>query len=189
MRTIGLKDVYFAKQLTDTASGATYDAPVKIARAINAKVTPKVNSEKWYSDDSVEEIVTAFDSMDVEVEMNDLPLESRALLQGISTANGELVESTSDIAPVGALMFKALMSTGKYRYVVLYKGKFEQVPDEYDTKADKIASKTAKLKGSFYAREDGKYRFTLDENVTGASSTKIGAWFTTVQEPDASTSL
>ena len=189
MRTIGLKDVYFAKQLTDTTAGATYSAPVKIARAINAKVTPKVNSEKWYSDDTVEEIVSAFDSIDVEFEMNDLDLTSRALLQGITTSNGELVESTSDIAPVGALLFRSLMSTGKYRYVVLYKGKFEQVEDEYETKADKISSKTPKLKGSFYAREDGKYRFTIDENETGASSTKISAWFTAVQEADANTSI
>jgi len=54
--------------------------------------------------------------------------------------------------------------------------------DEYSSKADKIDSKTPKLKGVFYAREDGKWRFSLDENVTGASAVKTAAWFTAVQE-------
>ncbi len=183
MRVIGLKDLYFAKQLTDTAEGATYSAPTKIAKAINAKVAPKSSSENWYSDDSVEEVIDAFDSIDIELEVNDLSLASRALLQGITTANGELVETKNDIAPVGALMFRSKTSTGKYRFVVLYKGKFSLVEDEYATQADKVESKTPKLKGTFYAREDGKWRFTLDENETGASATKIAAWFTAVQEP------
>jgi phi13 family phage major tail protein len=182
-RVVGLRDIYFAKQLTDTDAGATYSAPVEIARAINAKISPKTSSEKWYSNDSVEEVIEGFDSIDVEVEVNDLTLASRALLQGLTTSNGELVETNNDIAPVGALLFRSKTSTGKYRYVVLYKGKFSLTEDEYASQADKVESKTPKLKGTFYAREDGKWRFILDENETGASTTKIGAWFTAVQEP------
>jgi len=182
MRTIGVKDLYFAPQLTDTIAGATYSAPFKIARAINVKISPKTSSDKWYSDDSLEEVVGMFDSIDVEIEANDLTYEIRAKLQGITTQNGELVETSNDIAPVGALMFRALTSTGKYRYVILYKGKFELGEDEYSSKADKIDSKTPKLKGVFYAREDGKWRFSLDANATGASATKTAAWFTAVQE-------
>jgi len=182
-RQIGLKDVYFAKLTKDDDTGVTYSIPAKVAGAINAKISPKTSSEKIYSDDSVEEIINTFDSIDVEVEVNALDLTSRALLQGITTANGELLETTSDIAPEGALLFRSKKSNGKYRYVALYKGKFELVEDEYATQADKIESKTPKLKGSFYARNhDGAWRFTLDEDATGASTTKMAAWFTAVQE-------
>lgn len=183
-RQIGLKDVYFAPITKDDNTGVTYGNPVKIARAINAKITPKTLSEKMYSDDGIEEIISKYDSTDVELELSDLSLASRALLQGITIANGELVESESDIAPEGALMFRSKKTNGKYRYVVLYKGKFEVVEDEYATQTDKIETKTPKIKGSFYGRaKDGKWRFTLDEDETGASVSKISNWFETVQEP------
>lgn len=182
-RQIGLKDVYFAKITKDDETGVTYGTPSKIAKAINAKITPKNTSEKLYSDDTIEEIISKYDSTDVEIEVSDLSLESRALLQGISTANGELLESDSDSAPEGALMFRSKKTNGKYRYVVLYKGKFELVEDEYATQTDKIETKTPKIKGSFYARaKDGAWRFTLDEDETGASTSKISNWFKTVQE-------
>lgn len=184
-RQIGLRDVYFAKITKDDTTGVTYATPVKIARAINAKISPKTATEKFYSDDSVEEVITNFDSIEIEVEVNQLTLASRALLQGITVgANGDLVETVNDIAPEGALLFRSKKSNGAYRYVVLYKGKFELVEDEYTTTTDSVDSKTPSLKGNFYARtNDGVWRYTIDSDEPNASQTKISAWFTTVQPP------
>lgn len=182
-RQIGLKDLYFATITKDDDTGITYGTPKQIARGINAKVTPKTTSEKQYSDDQVEEIINNFDGVDVELEINTLTLEARALLQGITMENGELLETSDDISPEGALMFRSKKSNGKYRYVVLYKGKFEIAEDEFATIADTAESKTPKLKGSFYARNyDGAWRFTMDEDETGVNTTKLTNWFTTVQE-------
>ena len=44
-RQIGLKDVHVAIIESDGSSGTVYKAPVKISRAITAKITPSVNSE------------------------------------------------------------------------------------------------------------------------------------------------
>ena len=182
-RQIGLRDIHIAVLTNDDETSATYDAPVKLERAINAKLTPKSNSENIYSDDSVEDIITAFEGVDVEIEINQLTLDSRAKLQGAKVVKGVLIENKDDIPPTIALGFKSKKNNGKYRYVWLLKGKFELASDEYDTEGEKPQPKSAKLKGSFFARDyDGNYRFIGDEDATGIDETIIASWFTAVPD-------
>jgi len=182
-RQIGLKDIHIAILKTDDATGTTYDPPIKLERAIAAKLTPKSNSENIYSDDSVEDIITAFEGVDVEIEVNQLSLTSRAKLQGAKVVKGVLVENKDDLPPTLALGFKSKKNNGKYRFVWLLKGKFEIVADEYDTEAEKPKAQSAKLKGSFYSRDyDGNYRFIADEDAQGIDATIISSWFTAVPD-------
>ena len=182
-RQIGLKDIHIAVITKDDETGVTYDIPSKLERAISARLTPKVSSENIYSDDTVEDIISAFEGMDVEIEINQLSLESRAKLQGAKVVKGVLVESKNDIAPTIALGFKSKKNNGKYRYVWLLKGKFEIASDEYDTEGEKPQPKTAKLKGSFFARDnDGNFRFIADEDATAIDPTIISSWFTAVPD-------
>lgn len=188
MRQIGLKDIHIAVLTKDDNEGVTYEVPTKLERSISAKISPKTSSEKFYSDDSVEEVVNAFDSIDVEIELNQLSIASRALLQGAKVVKGVLVETKNDVAPVLALGFKSKKSNKKYRYVWLYKGSFELTEDEYATEEDKANGKTAKLKGTFYAREnDGAYRLMADEDETEIDKATIDGWFTKVAEQPTST--
>lgn len=116
-RQIGFRDTHIAVQTKDDNTGATYDAPVKLERAICAKIPPKSNSDNIYSDDSVEDIITAFEGVDVEIEVNQLLLESRVKLQGAKVVKGVLIENKDDIAPNIALGFKSKKNNEKYRYV------------------------------------------------------------------------
>lgn len=180
-RQIGLRDIHIALLTKDEDTGATYAAPVKLERAVSAKLTPKTNSENLYSDDTVEDVLSSFDSIDVEVELNQLSLTSRATLQGSKVVKGVLIESKEDIAPTIALGFKSKKHNGKYRYVWLLKGKFELASDEYDTEAEKPSPKSAKLKGIFFSRDfDGNFRFIADDDEAGVDPTIISAWFTAV---------
>lgn len=180
-RQIGLRDIHIAILKSDNATGTTYDAPIKLERAISAKLSPKSNSENIYSDDSVEDIITAFEGVDVEIEVNQLSLTSRAMLQGSKVMKGVLIENKDDIPPTIALGFKSKKNSGKYRFVWLLKGKFELATDEYDTEAEKPKAQSAKLKGNFYSREsDGNYRFICDEDLQGVDATIISSWFTEV---------
>lgn len=187
-RQMGLKDIHVAIVTKDTVEGTTYDVPEKLERAISAKVTPKANTENIYSDDAVEDIVSAFEGMDVEIEVNQLTIKSRAKLQGAKVVKGVLIENKNDIPPTIALGFKSKKTNGKYRYVWLLKGKFELGTDEYDTEGEKPDPKSAKLSGKFYPRDsDGNYRFIVDEEGEGADKTIIDGWFTAVpQEPKIS---
>lgn len=176
-RVIGFKDVHVAVVKQDNAEGFLYEKPEKLERSIKAKLTPKNSTEKIHSDDSVEDIINGFDGVDIEIELNALSLESRAKLQGAKLENGELRESKDDIAPTVAIGFKAKMSNGKYRFVWLTKGKFQPTSDDYETQKDKVDTKTASLKGEFYAREyDGIYRRIADE--TDETTDLHNTWFT-----------
>ncbi|MFV0503754.1 MAG: major tail protein [Lachnospirales bacterium] len=185
-RQIGLKDIHIALLTNDDNTGVAYDVPAKLERAISAKLSPKSNSENIYSDDTVEDVITAFEGVDVEIEINQLSLESRAKLQGAKVVKGVLIESKDDMPPTIALGFKSKKNNGKYRYVWLLKGKFELASDEYDTEGEKPQPKSAKLKGTFFARDfDGNYRFIGDEDATGVDQTIIDGWFTAVpDEPE-----
>jgi phi13 family phage major tail protein len=182
-RQMGLKDIHIAILKEDTESGTTYEVPEKLEKAIAAKLSPKLNSENIYSDDSVEDVITAFEGVDVEIELNQLSLTSRAKLQGAKIVKGVLIENKNDIAPTIALGFKSKKTNKKYRYVWLLKGKFELTSDEYDTEAEKPNPKTAKLTGKFFSREyDGNYRFIADEDSEQVDTSIITSWFTKVPD-------
>ena len=180
-RQVGLRDIHIAILKTDDTTAVTYDAPIKLERAIGAKISPKSNSDNIYSDDSVEDVITAFEGVDVEIEVNQLSLTSRAKLQGAKVVKGVLIENKDDIPPTIALGFKSKKNNGKYRFVWLLKGKFELASDEYDTEAEKPKAQSAKLKGKFFPRDfDGNYRFICDEDNQGIDETIISGWFTAV---------
>lgn len=106
----------------------------------------------------MEDIITAFKGVYVEIEVNQLSLESRVKLQGAKVVKGVLIENKYDIVLTIALGFKSkkIINNNKYRYVLL-------------------------LKGKFYPREaDRSYRFIADENAVDVDVTSISGWFTAV---------
>lgn len=182
-RQIGLENLTVALVQEDTISGIKYATPIKLERSIKAKISPKTSSEKLYSDDSVEEILNNFDSCDVEIEINQLQLATRALIQGAKLVNGILVENKDDIAPELALGFRSKKSNGKYRYVWLLKGKFEITEDEYETIGEKPTAQSNTISGSFYGRNsDGNWRIMEDEDAEGSDPIRIANWFKEIPE-------
>ena len=75
-----------------------------------------------------------------------------------------LTYNHDDIAPYVALGFKIKKSNGKYRYVWLLKGKFDEVAEEAATQEDKAKFTTPKVKGTFMSREDGNWKYSADED-------------------------
>lgn len=181
-RTIGLRDISFSKLLTDIKkTEATYGPVKKYERSVSAKLTPKTNSDTSYSDDEVEDIITTFSQVDVEIELNQLSVATRAFLQGSKVINGILIENKDDQAPYVYMAFKSKKANGAFRYVCLFKGKFELVSDEHQTQEDKIKQGTAKLKGTFICREfDGNYRLIADSDDDGVVAADLEKWLTTV---------
>ena len=182
-RQIGLENLTVAIVEEDKSTGIRYATPIKLERSIKAKISPKTSSEKLYSDDSVEEILNNFDSCDVEIELNQLQLATRALIQGAKVVNGLLIENKDDIAPELALGFRSKKSNGKYRYVWLLKGKFEITEDEYETIGEKPTAQSNSISGSFYGRNsDGNWRIMEDEDSENANLERIANWFKNVPE-------
>lgn len=195
-RYCGLRDVYVAKVTQNDTEGYTAGTPVKMARAIKAKISDKFTSEKLYSDDGVEGMLQAYEGTDVELEVNTLAAADRAAFFGQAYLNGFLLKSAEDEAPEVALGYRVRRLNGKFDFVWMYCGRFAQGNEEnYETEAASKTAQTNTVKGEFYQREkmdkvNGKdvhlYEARVDESNlatedTGAAAA-IKAWFGKVQE-------
>ncbi|WP_338609532.1 phage tail protein [Clostridium baratii] len=188
-RRMGLRDISIALVTENTLSNYKTDAVKKLARSISAKVTEKKKVENTYSDDGTEEVIESFDSVEVEIEINDLSPEQEALLKGCKYENGFLVDNQNDMANEIAIGWRAKRTDGKYEFVWLYCGKFnEGTTENYETQEDKLKTQTPTLKGTFYPREkDKNWRVRVNESYLQENHTSAKAaiqnWFSTVQEP------
>lgn len=195
-RYCGLRDVYVAKVTQNDTEGYTAGTPVKMARAIKAKISDKFTSEKLYSDDGVEGMLQAYEGTDVELEVNTLAAADRAAFFGQAYLNGFLLKSAEDEAPEVALGYRVRRLNGKFDFVWMYCGRFAQGNEEnYETEAASKTAQTNTVRGEFYQREkmdkvEGKdvhlYEVRVDESNlatedTGAAAA-IKAWFGKVQE-------
>lgn len=195
-RTCGCKDIHVALVIANTVTQYLTDLPQKLARAIKVKIDEKWTSEKIYSDDGTEEVITSYEGTDVELEVNALAPQDKALIFGQLYTHGFLIKNTNDRAPEVALGWRERKLNGKYEFKWLYVGKFaEGISEEAQTKEGKLAPTTKSIKGSFYERElDGNYEISIDESnlieeYTDAK-TALENWFSEVQEyldPEEST--
>ena len=189
-RTCGCRDIYVAKITENTATSYVAETPVKLARAIKAKIDEKWTSEKIYSDDGTEEVINSYEGTDVELEVNALAPQDREILFGQLYENGFLVKTADDKAPEIAIGWRERKLNGKYEFKWLYVGKFaEGISEEANTKEGKLSPTTKSVKGSFYERNmDNRYEISVDEsNLVDDNTdakTAIADWFSKVQEKD-----
>lgn len=194
-RYCGLKDIYIAKVTENTATAYTTETPSKLARSLSAKISDKFTREKLYSDDGVEDIIDSYEGTDVEIIINAIAAEDYAKIYNNIYEKGFLIKSGSHEAVKLALGYRTKRKNGKYDFVWFYCGEFERPEKTHETQAEKIATQTITIKGSFYEREkevefDGKkfkpYSIEVDESNLLETETEaknaIVDWFSKVQE-------
>lgn len=197
-RLCGLKDITIAEVTANNGTTYTTGTPVKLARALSAKVSDKFTLEKIYSDDNVEDIVEQYEGTDIDFSVNTLAPQDYAALYENLYKNGFLLKAAGDGAKEIAIGWRAKKRNGKYEFTWYYCGKLERPEMNYETQEDKIKTQTSSLKGSFYARQkedeiDGKkknlYAIQVDESnlMEGDTTAKeaISNWFAEVQEYSA----
>lgn len=199
-RLCGLKDIYVAEVTTNDGAAYVTGIPIKLARALSAKVSDKFTQEKVFSDDSVEEIVEQYEGTDIDFSVNALGPQDYAMLYENLYKNGYLLKASGDGAKEIAIGWRAKKRNGKYEFTWYYCGKLERPEMNYETQEDKVKTQTAGLKGTFYARQkeeliDGKkknlYSIQVDESNLLTEDTSaadaIKKWFEKVQEYTAPT--
>jgi len=192
-RRVGLKDIYVALVTKNDATGYTAGTPIKLARAISAKVSDKFSSEKLYSDDAVEETATNYEGTDIELDVNALTPAEKAMLFGHMYEKGYLVKGKDDKPNEIAIGYRVKRLNNKYEFVWYYCGTAgEGMEETNETKAEKVSTQTDTVKLSCCAREyDGNFSCSVDESNlitedTDAASA-IADWFSKVQEWPTST--
>lgn len=190
-RRCGCKDIYIAIVNKNTATEYATATPIKLGRALNAKVTTKKTVESTESDDTIEETFESFDSIEIEFDVNKLSPEQKAILRGATYEDGFLINNVDDQAKEVAIGWRARQTNGKYEFVWYYCGKFNSGwDDQYETNGKKPKTQTDKMKGTFYGRQkDGNTSIEVDETFLLEShndaKSAITDWFAKVQEKDA----
>ncbi len=190
-RRCGCKDIYIAIVNKNTATEYETEKPIKLGRALNAKVTTKKTVESTESDDTIEETFESFDSIEIEFDVNKLSPEQKAILRGANYKDGFLINNIEDQAKEVAIGWRARQTNGKYEFVWYYCGKFNSGwDDQYETNGKKPKTQTDKMKGTFYGRQkDGNTSIEVDETFLLEShndaKSAITDWFSKVQEKAA----
>lgn len=186
-KPIGLSNLTWFPMLTDTETETTYDDPEKLARAIQAVLTPQFAEGLLESDDGIEDEISQVTAITVRIDANQLTEEMRGSLLGHDVDDqGGMTISGTDTPQLGALAFRALLSkqTGdnQYVYVVLYAGRFKEFAETFETKKrGQITYQThTGIEGTFYPRmSDGAIQYRMREN--DQNSAVIAEWFNSPQ--------
>jgi len=178
---IGLKDLHYALLQQDDENGVVYSAPVRIAGAVQANINPNASLETLFADDGPMETSASMGKIELELIAADFPLEVQAILLGHTVSGGVLKRKASDVPPWVAIGFKSLKSNGKYRFVWLLKGKFNQPEQNHETKGDTVNFQTPTLNGSFVKRDfDDEWIHQTDEDMTNYVDSIGSGWFDAV---------
>lgn len=184
---VGLRDLHYALLQQDDNSGVAYSAPVKITGAVQANINPNASVETLFADDGPMETAASTGQISLEMIAADFPLDVQAVLLGHTIENGRLKRKAGDVPPWVAIGFKSLKSNGKYRFVWLLKGKFQQPEQNHETKGDSINFQTPTLVGSFVKRDyDDEWIHQSDEDMATYVDSIGTGWFNSV-EPSVDT--
>ncbi|SFL38833.1 phage major tail protein, phi13 family [Gracilibacillus orientalis] len=184
MATVGLRDLHFFPITKDDEEGTTYEEPVRIGLAMTANVQPQFNSADLRAEDGVAETAEARGATTVTVQTEDITKQAQSkILDKKINSDGVLMDSEDDRPPYGALAFRSEKANGKYRYVVLYKGKFTPPESNYETKQETPAFQTPTINGRFIRRHsDNMHGAQVDEDDEGMEQSIIDNWFSDVYE-------
>lgn len=183
MATIGLKNLYYAKNTQDNSSGVAYDTPVKIGGAIQVDIQPTVNKNTLYADDAPFATASSMSEINVSMETADIHPSVVAALGGhtYDSTTGAVTYKADDSPPYVAIMGESEKHDGSVRFFKLLKGKFNETQETLQTRGESPEYTTPKLEGSFVAREyDKKWKVIRD--VSASSSTSVATtWYASVE--------
>lgn len=152
---VGLSEFKFAV-LNGTEKIVSNDAITRVRGLKTAKQTVTADSEIFYADDGAYAVLdSGITEMKLEVEVADLVSKVKEALLGITLEKGIEIYGKDLAAPYVACSFKTKLSTGKYVYFGLLKGKFGLPSFDGKTKEDKMEAQTDTIEGNFVARDDG----------------------------------
>lgn len=186
-RIIGCEGLHFAllNSETDIAGGTpTWETPVAVPSLVAIDIKDNKETVEFYSDNKLEQVISAFSGKEVTVELGYLTKEVEAMISGNRYEEGVYIQDANAVAGEIALMFKAPLSRGGFRYVCLYKGILTKDESSYKTKEDTVEGQTVKLSGVFAPlASNGIPSIEVDDNdtsLTPKQKAMISKWFNEV---------
>ena len=187
MPIIGVEKLYIAEQTADSVSALTYGTPAYYAGIKEIGIKPKQDTAKLYAENILWDQATTFDTADVDLILSDLTSAQRAFLLGQNTATlGGVYAKSTDVAPYVAVLYKANLSSGGYRYGVLYKGRFTLPDDSMKGQEGKKDFQVPKISAVFQPTKNNNFwEYHVDTTDPNCPVDIDTTWFTAVAIPTA----
>lgn len=182
MPRIGLRDLYYAKEISDTVAGASYEVPKKIADLMSANIQPQTTSGNVPADDAIALTITQINSIQVTIGVKDLPRDVEADLLGRTVdENGAIGVNTSDKPSNIAIGFRSKGADGGYVYYWFYKGTFAPYDENLQSQGNNVNIVTPSIVGTFLRRDfDDQFFWKINDKDDGVNQTVITNWFNSV---------
>ncbi|UFT98091.1 hypothetical protein KO561_12855 [Radiobacillus kanasensis] len=178
---VGLKNFHYAILTDDASTGATYEAPAKLAEAVNVAVEPNIATGRLFGDNSVVSTSSKFNYAGVTIGTTKLPAKDEAALLG-KTLGSDGVLRSKGVAPYVAFGYEVEMDDGSSEFWWLLKGKFQEPSRTQNTGTDSIEYGQPTIVGEFIRRDfDKEWKFVGNEENIGF--TAGATWFGSVYQP------
>lgn len=169
MASIGLTNIWFGF-LTEAQDGTpSYAQGQKMGKAVSANVSITNNSAMLYGDDALAESDTSFANGTITLGTTDDDDTVFAPLLGHEITDGEVVKTSSDVAPyvgVGRILTKLVNGVRKYKVNFLYKVKFSEPSNEENTKGETVEFSTPSIEGIVSTLSDSKGTWGISKTFT-----------------------
>lgn len=168
---IGIDKAYFAPFLDEVAE--TYEVPFRLDPIQNLTIEPQTNTTSQYGDNIAIETATAMGTIEGTATFTGLTpeIEARILGHTYVSADRRVIKSATDIAPMGAFLYRRMRADGGYRYKVFYRGRFAIPSEETATKEDQVEFQSAELAITFAPRlSDQVFEMSIDADKATAST-------------------
>ena len=194
-RIIGVRDLHIAvlNEGSDTIGGTpTWQDPIRVPSLINLDIADQTENVTFYSDDTVEQVLPAFTSKEITIELGHLHPRIEAIISGNKYENGIFRQNANATGREIAIMFRAPKSKcaatntlnvkEAFRYVTLFKGVLARTEESYQGKQDTVESSNITLTGIFMPlnankrvemRVDNDSTVTDDNNTAGSNEEEL----------------
>lgn len=182
---VGIEKMCIARQTLDNKMGLTYETPVYYAGVKEMGIKPKSNNSKNYAENQLAQQANVFDAADVDILRNCLTSAEQANLLGQTLASsGGVFAKSDDKPPYVALLYKANIDGGGFRYGVLYKGMFSIPEVTMKGQEGKIEYQNPKLSAVFQPTKNNKmWEYHVDTTDPNCPDNIDTTWFNSVVIP------
>lgn len=158
----GLAGVYVAK-LDEAGEKPKYSGGFQLGAGITVSIAPQYAEGSVYGDNRRVKYKKKFKNANLTVGVTSVPKEAESMLfgRGASETEGETISKGSDEAEYvgfGCYATEEDEMSIKYTAVWLFKAKFADPGDEFETEGENIVFKTPSLTGTAETLKDGSWR-------------------------------
>lgn len=175
---INIKNVVYAVVTDDSTTETTYGPIKPVAPAMQVQLTPTVATGDLYGDGVKQETMSKLTGIQLVLDVNKVPIDVRAEINGNTYENGVLVEKATDQAPYIAVGYMVEQTNNTAEYIWLLKGKAQPYGSTVQQATENINYSTDSITIDFVARDsDGEFRRFADSADETFTSEMAAAWF------------